>query len=238
VLLYLTLGLCALGAAALVYRYDLYDREPKGALAAAVGLGAAAMALAGPLETAVFRHLERPGPVALAAVASLSEEALKLAVVGLFALGARKIFNDPMDGLIYGSMAGLGAALEEGVATLRLARGEPAGWLPPEELVRLCGHLVFGGVGGFGVARASLRQPGGGRALAVGFTAAVALHFGWDVIALRRESAPGSGLDVVLGMALMLAGFALYGRLVMVASSWSQRLFSPGLVRRLGAWSG
>jgi len=238
VLLYPTLGLCALGAAALVYRYDLYDREPKAALAAAVALGALAMALAAPLETALFGWFETPGVVALAAVAALSEEALKLTVVGLFAVAARKTFNDPMDGLIYGSMAGLGAALEEGVAVLRLgpARGASFGGLPPEELVRLCGHLVFGGVGGFGVGQARLRQPGWAGALGLGFVAAVALHFGWDVIALRREAAPESPREALLGAGLMLTGFALYGRLVVVASSWSQQLFSPGLVRRLSGW--
>jgi RsiW-degrading membrane proteinase PrsW (M82 family) len=238
-ILYLTLGLCALGAAALVYRYDLYDREPKGAVAACVALGALAMSLAGPIETAIFRSLSQPGPVAIAAVASITEESLKLLVVGLLAVFAHRIFNDPMDGLIYGSMAGLGAALEEAVAGLRAAgpHGAFGGWLPPEELVRLCGHLVFGGVGGFGVGRARLRQSGGAWALAVGFVAAVALHFGWDVIALRAEAGGRSGYaDAALGASLMLTGFALYGRLVVVASSWSQRLFSPGLVRRLGAF--
>jgi RsiW-degrading membrane proteinase PrsW (M82 family) len=238
VILYLTLGLCALGAATLVYRYDLYDREPKAAVAAAMGLGALAMALAGQVEAAIFGAFAGAGPVGLAAVASGVEETLKLLVVGLMALAARRVFNDPMDGLIYGSMAGLGAALEEGTAVLRSAglQAWTVAWLPPEELVRLCGHLVFGGVGGFGVGRARLRQPGWPWALAGGFVAALSLHFGWDWIALRRESmVAGAQPEVFLAAGLMLAGLVLYGRLVVVASSWSQRLFSPGVVRRLGA---
>jgi hypothetical protein len=110
-------------------------------------------------------------------------------------------------------------------------------FLPLEELVRLCGHLVFGGIGGFGVGRARLRQPGWPWAVALGFVAAVALHFGWDVIALRSESLrPEATRDTMLGAVLMLGGMMLYGRLVIVASSWSQRLFSPGEIRRLGGW--
>lgn len=235
-ILYATLGLCALGAAALVYGYDLYDREPKLALLAAAGLGALTMALAEPLEVLTFGLFEEPGLLLVAAVASLEEEALKLLVVVIFAVFARRIFNDPMDGLIYGSLAGLGAALEEGVAVMR--RGAAGGtFLPPEELVRLCGHLVFGGIGGFGVACARLRRAGWPWALTLGFGAAVALHFGWDVLALRSEPlAARATLDTLMGAALMLGGLLLYGRLVVVASAWSQRVFSPGRVRRLGGW--
>ena len=166
-------------------------------------------------------------------MASLEEEALKLLVVVLFAVFARRIFNDPMDGIIYGSLAGLGAALEEGVAVLR--RGPPAGRPSPEELVRLCGHLVFGGLGGFGVGRARLRQPGWPWAVALGFGAAVSLHFGWDVLALRSESSPGAGDPRHGAGSRPDAGrVLLYGRLVIVASSWSQRVFSPG---RSAAWA-
>ncbi len=46
-ILYGTLALCALGAALLVYRHDLYDREPPWLLLVTVGLGASAMNLAG-----------------------------------------------------------------------------------------------------------------------------------------------------------------------------------------------
>jgi RsiW-degrading membrane proteinase PrsW (M82 family) len=118
-LLYLTFALCGLGAAALVYRYDLYDREPIPAAALAVGLGAITMALADPLERLIFAYLRTESAAALAAVAALVEEGFKLLVVVVFAVFARRVFNDPMDGLIYGSLAGLGAALEEGVAVLR-----------------------------------------------------------------------------------------------------------------------
>ena len=105
--------------------------------------------------------------------------------------------------------------------------------------MRLCGHLVFGGMGGFGVGCARLRQPGWPWAVALGFGSAVALHFGWDVLALRSESLlPQATLDTCSEPPSCWSGFILYGRLVIVASSWSQRLFSPGQVRRLGGWPG
>lgn len=233
-ILYFTLGVCAVGAAALVYRYDLYDREPLPLLALAAGLGAGAMALAGWLEAAALRRLDAAAPAALALVGAGFEEGLKLTVVALMAVLARRAFNDPMDGLIYGSMAGLGMALEEGVAVLR-ASPESGAMLPPEELVRLCGHLVMGGIGGFGVGCIVLRAKSWPLAVAASFLAATLLHFGWDLAALQAEGAIGRR-EAVLGAALMLAGLLLFGRLVALGSRWSQRLFAPGRPRRLWGW--
>jgi len=232
VILYLTLGICSLGGAALVYRYDLYDREPPAMLALTVGLGAGAMALAGRLEAASFARLETDSTATLALVGAGYEEALKLLVVALLALLARS-FNDPMDGLIYGSMSGLGMALEEGVAVLR-AMPSGGGMLPPEELVRLCGHLVMGGIGGFGVGCLFFRGWKGMPGATGSFLSAVLLHFGWDVAALRAEAGTGlGGRESLLGAALMLAGLLLYGRLVVIGSRWSQQVFAPGLPQRL-----
>jgi len=225
-ILYATLGVCALGAAVIVYGYDLYDREPLAFLALAVVAGALGMSGVGRLEAAVFRRFGIDRLESLALAGASLEEAMKLAVVALFAVTARRTFNDPMDGLVYGSMAGLGAALDEGTAVLRLL---PAGYLlPPPELVRLCGHLVMGGIGGFGVGCVYLRGRKGTRVLVLSFLAAVLLHFGWDFLALRADR--GFGLDPrerLLGAALMLAGLLLYGRLVAVGERWSHDLFAP-----------
>ena len=121
-ILYLTLGLCALGAAFLVYRHDLYDREPWPLLAVAVALGAGAITIAGRLEARMFTAFSVTRPAGQAAVAAGCEELGKLLVVAAVALLARRTFNDPMDGIVYGSMAGLGAALDESVALLRRPR--------------------------------------------------------------------------------------------------------------------
>jgi hypothetical protein len=63
------------------------------------------------------------------------------------------------------------------------------------------------------------------------------MHFGWDLLALRADPfREGTPREALLGAALMLAGFALYGRLVAVASRWSQRVFAPTAARSLLGW--
>jgi RsiW-degrading membrane proteinase PrsW (M82 family) len=205
-------------------------------LSLAVILGAAGMALAGRLEAVAFRRFEMDGLVSLAFTGASFEESMKLVVVVLFAVTARRTFNDPMDGLVYGSMAGLGAALDEGAAVLRLL--PPGSYLlPPPEMVRLCGHLVMGGIGGFGVGCVYLRGRRGSHVLVLSFLAAVLLHFGWDFLALRVDR--GFALearDRLLGAALMLVGLLLYGRLVAVGERWSHDLFAPDPPPPGGRW--
>lgn len=100
VILYSTLGLCALAAAFVVYRHDLYDREPLPLLGLTIALGAGAIGLAGRAEEWTFAALRLASPRAIAAVVALLEELGKLAVVTAIALAARRAFNDPMDGIV------------------------------------------------------------------------------------------------------------------------------------------
>jgi RsiW-degrading membrane proteinase PrsW (M82 family) len=235
VILDVTFAGCAIGAAVLVYRYDLYDQEPVPVVALAAAMGAAGMAGAGWLEAVTFRTFDLRSPIAFATVGAVCEEAAKLLVVALLALWARS-FNDPMDGLIYGSMAGLGAAMEEGIAILH-ATPDAARALPVEELVRLCGHLVMGGIGGFGTGCLFHGRRRWKLAVAASFLAAVLLHFGWDLAALRAESGgPMAEREMLLGAGLMLMGMLLYGRLVVLGSRWSMELFAPGTPQRFWRW--
>jgi len=235
VILYATLALSVLAAAALVVRYDMYDREPPALLALAMGLGAGAMAAAGLLEEWTLGGQRITGEAGIAAVAAVEEESLKLLVVGVIALLFRRTFNDPMDGIIYGSMSGAGMALEESLHVLGASQAQ--GSLPPVELVRLCGHLVMGGISGFPLGLARLRHPAWPGALAGCVLCATGLHFGWDWIAL---TAPASGQlspgQAALGVALMLAGLCLYGTLVALSSRWSHDLFAPWRPARLWGW--
>jgi RsiW-degrading membrane proteinase PrsW (M82 family) len=236
VLLYLSLALSALAAACLVYHYDMYDREPRGLLVLAVALGAAAMGGAGLLEEWTLRgeHITR-GP-AIAAMAALEEESLKLLVVGVIAFLFRRDFNDPMDGLIYGSLSGLGMALEESTHVLRTSHAVGS-FPPPAELVRLCGHLVMGGIGGLPLGLARVKHPRWPWALATCVPAAVGLHFAWDWLSLRSPaSGPPRPGQAVLGSLIMLSGMALYGALVDFASHRSHDLFAPTQPDRLWGW--
>jgi RsiW-degrading membrane proteinase PrsW (M82 family) len=235
VILDVTFAACAVGAAVLVYGYDLYDREPLSLLGLAAALGAVGMKASGWLETVLFRWLELDSVLALAFLGASCEETSKLLVVALFAVSARS-FNDPMDGLIYGSMAGLGAAFEEGIAVLH-AIPNGAYVLPPDELVRLCGHLVMGGIGGFGMGCLFHRRDRFKLAVAASLFTAVLLHLGWDLAALRAADAGRRAVrDALLAASLMLAGMLLYGRLVVIGSRWSMEIFSPGRPLALPRW--
>jgi RsiW-degrading membrane proteinase PrsW (M82 family) len=219
-----------------VYRYDLYEHEPLPLLAVATALGAAAMAGAARLEAWVFGGMVHASRLEVAVVAAFVEEGLKLAVVLAVAILARREFDDPMDGVVYGSMAGLGAALEESVFYSGLA---PVGAtvVPAAELVRLWAHVVLGGIVGFPVGFWRSRPGRSAGAALVGLAVAFSLHLGWDAIVLSvPDGVAPSASQSLLGLALMLGSLALYGRLVVLASARSRQQFAPGSVRRLWGW--
>jgi RsiW-degrading membrane proteinase PrsW (M82 family) len=232
--LYAALGFFALLAVLLVYRYDLYNREPWYMLLLAIALGAVTMRVVAVVETVALGIAE--SPVGLAAVAALVEELARLAVVGAVAVAFPRQFDDPMDGIVYGSIVGLGMALEESVAQLG-GLGEPGLLALPVELVRLLGHLVMGGMGGFGVGVARVGLTFWPRALGRSFAAAVLLHFLWDWIALSSpEGASLSPALTVAGVAVMSAGILFYGTLVELGSRLSRERFDPRAETSLWGW--
>jgi RsiW-degrading membrane proteinase PrsW (M82 family) len=230
------LALCALLTASLVYRYDLYEHEPLPLLAMAIALGAGAMRVAGLVEDWALAGWMAVGPLGRAVVAAGTEESFKLFVVVAVSLLARREFDDPMDGVVYGSMAGLGAALEESLFYQGLSPTLET-FVPAAELVRLWAHVVLGGIVGFplGFWRAAPRRAFlaglGGLAVAGG------LHFGWDAVVLTAsdELALGAGRTLA-GVALMIGSLLLYGRLVVIASGRSRLELAPGSALRLWGW--
>jgi len=229
--LYVAVCLSAFLAALLVYRYDLYNREPWYLIALAAGLGFAAMRLVAASELFALGFVETDA--AAAAVAALVEEAARLATVVAIAFLFPKDFDDPMDGIIYGSIVGLGMAAEESLHFLQ-ARSAVELFLFPLELVRLLGHLVMGGIAGFGVGVGRLGIPGWRRAFLASFSAALALHFTWDWVALAAAFRTTLSTSLtVLAVAIMLAGIVLYGFLVVAGSRLSRARFAPGSPRSL-----
>jgi RsiW-degrading membrane proteinase PrsW (M82 family) len=233
---FLTIALCALLTAGLVYRYDLYEHEPIPLLGVAIALGAGAMWLSGAIEDLALDVWRGAGPLGTAFVASVTEELFKLVVVIAVALSARREFDDPMDGLVYGSMAGLGAALEESLFYHRLA---PTAHLavPASELVRIWAHVVLGGIVGFplGFWRARPRLAAG--AAVAGLCIAVGFHLGWDALVLSVPVGMAPNVPRILaGMALMLGCLGLYGRLTVVASERSRQEFAPQSSLQLWGW--
>ncbi len=227
--LYIAVCLSAFLAGLLVYRYDLYNREPWYLLLFAAGLGFATMRVVAGTELWALGLVDADG--AEAAVAALLEETMRLVAVVAIAFAFPRKFDDPMDGIIYGSIVGLGMAVEESLHFLQ-ARSAPELLLYPQELVRLLGHLVMGGIAGFGVGVGRTGTPGWRRALVLSFSAAVALHFSWDWVAIA--AADGTKLSAglsILASAIMLTGIGIYGTLVVKGSRLSRQAFAPGSVR-------
>jgi RsiW-degrading membrane proteinase PrsW (M82 family) len=182
-LVHLTLLACAVVAAVLVVRYDLYEREPWPMLLGAASAGGVVMWTMGFLEDATLARCGGPaaGPAVLAAIAAVEEELARLAVVALIAWVLPGQLNDPIDGLIYGSIVGLGMAVEESREVLSWMR--PVWLLPPTEPVRLLGHLVLGGITGFAVGMARHAVPVWKIVLGQCVAISIGIHFVWDWIA-------------------------------------------------------
>lgn len=185
--LYLTLGACAVLIGVMVVQYDLYDREPLHLVLLAVVLGAGMMWAAGQAQVKLIHEFANAGRevgnVTLALMAASTEELAKLSVVAMIALLSRRHFNEPLDGIIYGAFAGLGAALDESIWVL--GKSAQLEYLPLQEPIRLSGHLIMGGIGGFGMGLLTIRSKWAPLAIAASLLGAIALHTGWDVVAFN-----------------------------------------------------
>lgn len=236
-LVYLTLFACAAAVGWMVVRYDLYDKEPWYIALAAIALGVGVMALMGPLEMFTYHLVGERGTfsVRLALIAATHEELGKLAVVVFIALTLRGVFNDPADGLIYGSLAGLGAAVEESVGVLRAtSAGFDTGLLPGAEVVRLVGHAIMGGITGYGVGLFVGRHPTRWIVLLGCVLASIMLHFLWDLVAIEQTQA--LSWHSLAAVVIMIAGLALFGWLVTRAAALAHAHFKPAHHRRLFGW--
>jgi RsiW-degrading membrane proteinase PrsW (M82 family) len=223
----------------LVIRYDMYEREPWFMALLAAGLGYAAMSACGLVEPLTMELWPGdPVPEAyLALVAATHEELARLAVVAALALLVPRQLNDPMDGIIYGSIVGVGMAVEESLFYLGLGGPPPGPLLPATEPVRLMGHLVLGGITGFGVGMARMRMPRAAMVLAGCLLVSTGIHTAWDWIAFAAGRCGRMALwQTAAAIALMLCGMIFYGMLVTVGSEWSRRIFAPQQPAKLWGW--
>lgn len=242
-LVYLLVLACAALVAWIVYRYDLYDREPWFLLLFAAAVGYVAFWGLGYLEDYSNVRLGFYGPgdghtAGQALIAATYEELAKVLVVVLVAVLFRRHFNDPMDGLMYGAFAGLGMAVEESFFLLGVAA--KMGPLDPDvdllgrELVRIVLHVLLGGISGFGVGlvveHTRLRFWG---AILAGFLAvAMLLHFLWDYLCGIPMTAgavtPAQELAVrATAVALMLSAMGLFAFAVVLGKAMSRERFPP-----------
>lgn len=235
VILYATLLACSAFIGVVAWRYDLYDREPPGPIGAVILAGAAFMYLAGRaqgvlIDLTVDHALWLVSDATWAAFAGVTEELAKLLAVVLILIAFRKHFNDPMDGLIYGAFAGLGAAIEESVFHMGFKNTTMI--LPGQEPVRLAGHLVMGGIGGFGLGIFALGRTRWWLWALASLAAASVLHFLWDVIAFAaaeyaRDHGKASWKHAAAGVGLMFVGMIAFRGLAARGAKLSRRHFSP-----------
>jgi RsiW-degrading membrane proteinase PrsW (M82 family) len=211
----------ALPLCVLIYRLDLYEREP---ISLAVGaflwgaLAATALALdAAGWDQVVARVFgqdaaSRWGP---ALTAPLVEEILTGVGVVLIYLIARDEVDDVMDGFVYGALCGLGFAVVEDVLYFMAAfGGSPAGVLEGF-YVRvvssgLYGHVLYTGLTGMGIGYVVSRREDVPlrRRLTVGaafFLAGVFGHFLWNAPVLDLGPTPPYSLADRLLLPLDLA---------------------------------
>jgi len=216
-LMYITLAVCAAAVGAVVIRYDLYVQEPLRWMLFAGALGVGAMWIATGVQIDVIHVMADRmvflDNVSLAVLAGTTEEVGKFAVVAVIAAVFKRRFRGPLDGLVYGSFAGLGVALLESVWTLGGAHH--AALLPPEEPVRLAGHVVMGGIGAFGLGVTTVRGKSAAMWVAFSLLLAVMLHTVWDVTAFdAADHFERAGKlrvwHVATPIVLMLGGMLVY----------------------------
>ena len=237
---YLVLGLGGLLFGAMVYRSGGREREPWWMLAAAAVGGGLLMAGVFGLDRAIQALLIDAGPeLSLRWTKSLTaaplQIAAKLAVPVAILLLIRKHFTDPMDGLIYGSLAGLGAAFSESVwysfiatmpepATLIHAQGPSA--------IRFMLHTLWGGIAAYALGLVIMKKPYR-RQLLQSVGGVLVLHVLWDVFLGFAPDGPETGGQRAVTALVMGATVIWYGLLIVEANKWSRSMHPPTKKQRL-----
>ncbi len=233
--LYGTLLLCGVVTFFTLRRYDLRPLEPWRAVLAATAIGAVLMWASRAGQDATVEMLLSPERMELtnlayAMIAAVLEEAAKLLTVFCVALIFRRDFQEHSDGIYYGALAGLGAAILESVHVL----GWPSGleFLPSQEPIRLAGHLVMGSITCAALGFFAAGERRWMWAVPVSYLLGCILHTLWDWVA--HEAADSYRSEGVLrwhhtaaSIFLMLLGLFSFKLLVRAASRLQERHFAP-----------
>ncbi len=180
------------------YRYDRWEPEPKRLIYRTFLQGMVAVLPAALLETPVRPLLARfPSLLGLFFVVvfgiGLVEEGLKILVVYRGAYQSPE-FDEVMDGIVYGTTAGLGfATLESFLYISRFGLGVA----PARAFLTSLAHASFTGLAGYYLGLAKLGPPAGRRGRILrGVALAAVLHGGYDFLILSHL-APVGALVVV-----------------------------------------
>ena len=232
--------ICAVGFGLIVYRYDMYEREPWYMLLLAAAMGAAAFWMLANGADFIFALWPEAATsiFVLATMAGVLEELLKLLIVLTIWLVIPQHFNDPFDGLIYGATAGLGFALAESAFYTDLI-GSQAPWIAVfgQETVRLLLHMLMGALTGVGLGLARFRTPRWQLILFGGVAASMFLHFCWDFFCgLPSEDEVPFAQSRAMAVTLMAALLGLFGASVLIAVKYSGDTHAVNRLQNLWGW--
>lgn len=221
VLSWVLLAFYVVPVAVLVYRLDLFEREPLSLVAGAfLWGGLAATSLAGIANAGWGQVVLRAAGAeagarwAPAVTAPFTEEILKAAGVVLIALIAPAEIDELLDGFVYGAFAGLGFAVVEDVYYfIAFFGGDPAsvlaGFFVRVIAGGLYGHVLYSGLAGLGIAWFATRR-GPSRPIVAGALVGVAVlaHFVWNapVLDVLPDDADGALVLVLLPLAAAVKG--------------------------------
>lgn len=233
---YLILALGGLLFGAIVYRYDMHEREPWWMLVLAAVAGALTMWGAYELEI-LIQNLAGASDQSIlkAALAGVFEELAKLAIPITVLLFVKNRFNDPMDGLIYGSLAGIGAALFESAWWLWFVPAEDGETLfntHGPNAMRLLMHTLWGGIVGSALGLAVMKKPWR-QILAQRVGIVMLLHFAWDYFLGFIPADDQNNWHRLVAALLIGASVVWYGMLVIQANKWSRSMHAPTSKQRL-----
>ncbi len=246
----LGIGVFVLGAAGLcwaVWRYDQFEREPPHLVVLAVALGFLLGVTFVNGQVALILAFERLFPFhegvhgieyAAALVATLLEDVPKVLLTALFAWRIRSHFNDPFDGLIYGSLIGAGFAIGETKVRWDEVDSPPMAAL--QGLLIVIGHMLFGGIACFGLGLRNAAHPGYRRLWApgvlIGLGFVLPVHFLYDMAVAFSEHATlhfgrRDWLAICGGAGLLALAMVVFFFLIALGSVLSKEKFSPDCPR-------
>jgi RsiW-degrading membrane proteinase PrsW (M82 family) len=213
-----------------VYTRDKYEREPRKLIVKTFLLGAILVVpvIVAELLGSLFIPPSND-PVGLflhfLLVVALVEESSKYLAVRVSVYGSRE-FNEPMDGLVYGAIAGLGFAAPENLLYV-LMRGAALGVI--RGVLSVPGHALWGSMIGYYLARQKFTGPG--KSGLVGLSAAVILHTIFDYGLVWMD--PLAGIMTASGV--VVVGWIIFFRFTRTAHAASPFRPEAHAIRLSGA---
>jgi RsiW-degrading membrane proteinase PrsW (M82 family) len=176
---------------------DRWEPEPRGIVVFAVAWGAiASVALALGVDLVLTLALG-PAPEFVSAViqAPIVEEAAKGLGVFLIYAAARRAFDGPIDGIVYGALVGAGFAFTENIQYFAISiieggAAQASATFFLRAILSPFAHVMFTALTGFAFGLAARRALRPGAALRYGFVGligAIALHAFWNGSAMLSD---------------------------------------------------